>query len=69
MNENMFENAKFGDMFLTSDNKQAVFLHFSPYNSFAILYIEGRGQIAVYIKTGDFLYRKGRIVKRKEESK
>ena len=69
MNESLFENAKFGDMFLTSDNKQAVFLRFSPDNNFVILYLEGRGQIAVFIKTGDFLYQSGRIVKRKEESK
>ena len=52
MNPNLFSNAKFGDMFLTNENKQAIFLHYLIGQKFAELYVENYGQIVVYTKTG-----------------
>lgn len=54
MAQNLFENAKFGDMFLTAENKQAVFLRFTENAEykFAILYIEGWGNVQVFRHNG-----------------
>lgn len=73
MNENLFENAKFGDMFLTNENKQAIFLHFLIGQQIAVLYVENFGQIVVNTQTGMDVF-KGAIRYitkkiRKEESK
>lgn len=54
MTQNLFDNAKFGDMFLTAENKQAVFLRFAKNSEqkFAILYVEGWGNVQVFRHNG-----------------
>lgn len=54
MAQNLFDNAKFGDMFLTTENKQAVFLRFTENAEyeFAILYVEGWGNVQVFRHNG-----------------
>ena len=52
MNPNLLSNAKFGDMFLTNENKQAIFLHYLIGRKFAVLYVENYGQIVIYTQTG-----------------
>lgn len=55
MTREIFENAKFGDMFLTAGLKQAVFLRLSENaeNKFAVLYVEGWGTIQVFRENGE----------------
>jgi len=55
---NLFDNTKFGDKFLTAENKQAVFLRFSENAEykFAILYIEGWGIVQVFRHNGKAIY-------------
>ena len=72
MNANLFDNAKFGDMFLTNTNKQAIFLRFITNHKCAVLYVEDWGQVAVYTHNGIAVYYNRAvqsIIKRKEESK
>ena len=71
MTHNLFDNAKFGDTFLTTENKQAVFLRFSENAEykFAILYIEDWGMVQVFRHNGkevhdDVAYN---VVKKQEE--
>ena len=58
MTDNLFDNAKFGDMFLTAENKQAVFLRFSENAEyeFAMLYVEGWGNVQVFRHNGKEIY-------------
>jgi len=55
---NLFDNAKFGDMFLTTENKQAVFLRFAENAEykFAILYVEDWGNVQVFRHNGKEIY-------------
>lgn len=55
MTDNLFDNAKFGDMFLTTENKQAAFLRLSENaeNKFAILYVEDWGTVQVFRHNGN----------------
>lgn len=55
MTDNLFDNAKFGDMFLTTEKKQAVFLRLSENaeNKFAILYVEDWGTVQVFRHNGN----------------
>ena len=54
MTHNLFDNAKFGDMFLTTENKQAVFLRFAENAEyeFAFLYVEDWGTVQVFRHNG-----------------
>lgn len=58
MTGNLFDNAKFGDMFFTTKNKQAVFLRFAENAEyeFAILYVEGWGIVQVFRHNGKEIY-------------
>lgn len=58
MTHNLFDNAKFGDMFLTAENKQAVFLRIAENAEykFAILYIEDWGTVQVFRHNGKEIY-------------
>lgn len=71
MTYNLFDNAKFGDMFLTTENKQAVFLRFTENAEyeFAILYVEGWGNVQVFRNNGKAIYNDvaHSIVSKKEE--
>ena len=71
MTDNLFDNAKFGDMFLTTENKQAVFLRFSENAEyeFAILYVEDWGNVQVFRHNGKEIYNDAAhsIVSKKEE--
>jgi len=54
MTDKLFDNAKFGDMFRTTENKQAVFLRFAENAEykFAILYVEGWGNVQMFRHNG-----------------
>ena len=71
MTHNLFDNAKFGDMFLTTENKQAVFLRFAENAEyeFAILYVEDWGNVQVFRHNGKAIYNDAAhsIISKKEE--
>lgn len=71
MTSNLFDNAKFGDMFLTIENKQAVFLRFSKNAEyeFAILYVEGWGNVQVFRHNGKEVFNDAahNIISKQEE--
>ena len=48
----MFENAKFGDLYLTRDNKKAVFLEKYEELNWYMLHIEGVGSSYMYTEDG-----------------
>lgn len=55
MAHNLFDNAKFADIFLTTENKQAVFLRLSENaeNKFAVLYVKDWGTVQVFRHNGN----------------
>ena len=71
MTGNLFDNAKFGDIFLTTENKQAVFLRFAENAEyeFAILYVEGWGNVQVFRHNGKAIHDDAAhsIISKKEE--
>lgn len=71
MTDNLFDNAKFGDIFYTTENKQAVFLRFAENAEykFAILYVEGWGNVQVFRHNGKAIYDDSAhsIISKKEE--
>jgi len=55
MAHNLFDNAKFADIFVTTENKQAVFLRLSENaeNKFAVLYVKDWGTVQVFRHNGN----------------